>query len=636
MTEPQNISVLIADAEAEEVKLLTIGIRTVFPGCRVEAIYSADEVMGWVSRHQWQVVFLDEILLQSGWLSIIPEIRKQLPAAAIVLQTDCNDISIAMQAIRAGADHCFYKKAPTFLSEFPASMKTLLEKRQQHPPQILLMDRTADPYSPLSQEMTEIVYELDTEGRFVNVGPGVVKLLGYTPEELIGMHFSQVIPEEERKLAEHRLNERRTGERATRNLEMRLQPKAGGDKTEIVDVELTAMGRYDQQRQRLGTVGVIRDIRGRNRAIEQREEQLRQQFREREEQIAKEYHDWEQQLERELQKREEEAQREFTRREEELAAEHARLKAEMEKELEHRQELQRRQEELRKEYLKREERLEQEQDRVKTVMQQELDGLKTEMQQELGRRHELQRREEDLRREMQQREERFTEEKGRLSTELERELKEREGRLRQEYQEHVEKLSEERHRLEMELGQRLKDQQEQLRQEAQRHEERLSHERQALETELDRVLEQQQERPNSSGTVLIVEGQQTVLALTRTLLQQHGYTVIEAPSATEAMAICKAFKNPIHLLLTDVGKPGTISLELAQRFTAVRPEMKILFLSGYVTDSQTHMDLLNQGISFLPKPFSPEALVRKIADTVDVTMTTKMPETQSIRLSALP
>jgi CheY-like chemotaxis protein len=269
-------------------------------------------------------------------------------------------------------------------------------------------------------------------------------------------------------------------------------------------------------------------------------------------------------------------------------------------------------------------------------MQQELDGLKTEMQQELERRQELQRREEDLRRELQHRDQRFIEEKTRLSADLERQIKEREGHLRQEYQEHVEKLSEERHRLEMELGQRLKDQQEQLRQETQRHEERLSHERKALETELDRVLEQQQERPNSSGTVLIVEGQQTVLALTRTLLQQHGYTVIESPSATEAMAICKAFKNPIHLMLTDVGKPGTISLELAQRFTAVRPEMKVLFLSGYVTDSQTHVDLLNQGISFLAKPFSPEALVRKIADTVDVTVTTKTTETQSIRLSALP
>jgi PAS domain S-box-containing protein len=635
MAHPENMSVLIADAEAEEVKLLTIEIRNVFPYCRVEAIYSADEVLTWVSRHDWNVVFLDEILFQSGWLSLIPEIRKQLPKAAVVLQTERNDISIAMQAIRAGADHCYYKKAPTFLSELPPSLKALLERRQQQPAPMLLTDRTNDPYSPLSQEMTEIVYELDMDGRFVNVGPGVVKLLGYTPEELVGMHFSKVIPEDERQLAEHRLNERRTGDRATRNLEFRLLPKTG-DKSEIVDVELTAMGRYDEHRHRLGTVGVIRDIRGRNRAIAQREEQLREQFREREEQIAKEYHAWEQQLEQELQKREEEAQREFSRREQDLAAEHARLKAEMEKELEHRQELQRRQEELQKEYVQREERLEQEQDRFKSVMQQELEGLKTEMQQELERRQELQRREEDLRRELQQREQRFTEEKTLLSAELERQIQERESQLRQEYQQHVEKISEERHRLEMDLGQRLKEQQEQLRQETQRQEERLSHERKALETELDRVLEQQQERPNSSGTVLIVEGQQTVLALTRTLLQQHGYTVIEAPSATEAMAICKAFKNPIHLMLTDVGKPGTISLELAQRFTAVRPEMKVLFLSGYVTDSKTHVDLLNQGISFLAKPFSPDALVRKIADTVDVTTSFKPAETKSVRLSALP
>jgi two-component SAPR family response regulator len=101
------------------------------------------------------------------------------------------------------------------------------------------------------------------------------------------------------------------------------------------------------------------------------------------------------------------------------------------------------------------------------------------------------------------------------------------------------------------------------------------------------------------------------------------------------MSICKAFKNPIHLLLTDVARPGTITLELAGRFTAIRPEMKILFLSGYVTDSKTHADLLNRGMAFLPRPFTPDTLIRKIADIVDVTDTNGI-DVDSIRLSALP
>jgi DNA-binding NtrC family response regulator len=82
----QNITVLIANAEAEEVKTITIGFRTVFPGCRVETIFSADDILDWVSRHEWQVVFLDEPLLQSSAMTLIPEIRKRLPRSAINLQ----------------------------------------------------------------------------------------------------------------------------------------------------------------------------------------------------------------------------------------------------------------------------------------------------------------------------------------------------------------------------------------------------------------------------------------------------------------------------------------------------------------------------------------------------------------------
>ena len=633
MTQHQNITVLIANAEAEEVKTITIGFRTVFPGCRVETIYSADDILDWVARNEWQVVFLDEPLLQSGAMTVIPEIRKRLPKSAIILQTDRNDISTAMQAIRAGADHCFYKKSPTFSAEFPAAAKALLDKQSQ-PAQ--LVDRSAEAYLRLSEEMTEIVYELDHEGRFINVGPGVVKLLGYTPEELIGTHFSKVIPEEERQLAEHRLNERRTGDRATRNMELRLKPKASGEtQSEAVEVELTAMGRYNHQRQMMGTVGVIRDIRGHKQVIQQREEQLRQQFQQREEQLGQEYHLWEQQIEQELQHREEEMQRQYRQREEQLAQEHERLKADMQQELERRRALQQQEKEYLSELQRREEELRQEVKRKEEQLAQEQSRLQTEMQKELEhQRQELQRREEELRLELLQQEERFDQEKAKVDVYLEEELKHRELQLREDYQRQVEALSQERHRLETELEQKLKQQQDKLRQDAQQQEEKLHVERQALEIELERVL-QQQNHQNSCGTVLIVEPQATVLGVTRALLQQHGYVVVEAPSASEAMSICKAFKNPIHLLLTDVARPGTITLELAGRFTAIRPEMKILFLSGYVTDSKTHADLLNRGMAFLPRPFTPDTLIRKIADIVDVTDTTVV-DVDSIRLSALP
>lgn len=623
MTTSQSVSVLIANAEAEEVKLLTIGMRSVFPGCRVEAIYSAEEVLEWLTYHEWHIVVLDESLLQSGWLSTIPEVRTRLPKAAVILETDRNDISVAMQAIRAGADHCFYKKAPTFLTEFPSATKALLEKREQQA--VVVLDRSVDPYTRLSEEMTEIVYELDGDGRFVTVGPGVVKLLGYTPEELIGTHFSKVVPEDERQMAEHRLNERRTGDRATRNLELRLKPKGASDKSQAIEVELTAMGRYNRQRQVTGTVGVIRDIRGHKHALQEREEQWRRQFREREEQLAKEYHEWERQLEEVLQRREQELQQEYKRREEQIAGKRERLSEEMQQELQRREELQRRAEELRREIEQRDQQLAQEQHR-----------LKSEVQQELERRQELQRRQEELQAELQKREERFQQEKARLEIDLGRELKEREAELRQEYQQQVEKLSEERHRLESELERRLQQQKEQLRQDARRQEEKLQLERRELEQELDRALAQEPHRADSSGTILIVEPQPGVVALTRTLLQQHGYTVLDAAGVQEAMAVSDAYKFPIHVLLTDVGKPGTMTVDAAGRFIANRPDMKVLFLSGSATNGDRQIERPDQGLAFLPKPFSPEMLIRKIADIIDVTTSIGTVNADGIRLSALP
>lgn len=634
MANHQQIAVLIANAEAEEVKMITLCFRAVFPGCRVEAIYSADDLLDWVSTHEWHVVFVDETLLQTGVASIITEIRKRLPKSAIIVQTDRNDISTAMQAIRAGADHCFYKKSPTFSTEVPAAAKVLLEKVGQPP---ISSDRSSEVYARLSEEMTEIVYELDNEGRFVTVGPGVVRLLGYTPEELIGTHFSAVIPEEERSLAEHRLNERRTGNRATRNLELRLKPKQSEDAQGPVDVELTAMGRYNQQRQIMGTVGVIRDIRDRKHAIQQREDQLKQQFRHREEELGQEFHQWEQQIDEELHRREEELRLQHRRREEELGQEHARLKTDLQQELEcrralqqreqeHLLELQRREEELRREIKEREEQFEQQQRQLQSTMKKELE------QQRL----ELKRREEELRRELQQQEERFTQEKANVDVYLQRELKQRESRLREEYQKQVEALSQERHRLETELEEKHQQQQEQLRQDAKLEEEKLNAERHELEVELERVLKHQQDHPDSSGTVLIVEPQPTVMGVTRTLLQQHGYIVVEAPTPSEAMAICKVFKKPLHLLLTDVGKAGMFPLELARKFAALRPEMKILFLSVSLPADKTPMDFADEGISFLSRPFTPDMLIRKIADTIDITATGAILGADSIRLSALP
>ena len=185
-------------------------------------------------------------------------VRQLAPKAVLITQTDQNDIGIAMQAIRAGAEHCLYKKSPTFLSDLPAVAKTLLEKRNAP----AAPEPSTDHFVPLAEHMTEVVYELDPEGRFVNTRPGVVSLLGYTPDELIGTHFSKIVPAEELHLAHYHVNERRTGSARPAMPSSTSSPGGEGKQPELIEIELTAMGLYDPQRRILGTVGVIRAMSG--------------------------------------------------------------------------------------------------------------------------------------------------------------------------------------------------------------------------------------------------------------------------------------------------------------------------------------------------------------------------------------
>jgi len=118
-------------------------------------------------------------------------------------------------------------------------------------------------------------------------------------------------------------------------------------------------------------------------------------------------------------------------------------------------------------------------------------------------------------------------------------------------------------------------------------------------------------------TVLLVEDVDTVRALAREILRLNGYTVVEARHGREALLLSEAHRGPIHLLLTDVMMPGMSGGELARRLREVRPEARVLYMSGYADDAIFRRALPGKEGAFLEKPFTAAALSRKVREVLD-------------------
>lgn len=116
-------------------------------------------------------------------------------------------------------------------------------------------------------------------------------------------------------------------------------------------------------------------------------------------------------------------------------------------------------------------------------------------------------------------------------------------------------------------------------------------------------------RPGGSETILLVEDEPAVRLLTRTLLVQHGYNVVEAPNGETALQIAATHDAPIHLLLTDVVMPRMGGRELADRLLQQRPDIRVVYVSGYAEHAIARHGILEEGCILLQKPFTPDALL---------------------------
>ena len=121
-----------------------------------------------------------------------------------------------------------------------------------------------------------------------------------------------------------------------------------------------------------------------------------------------------------------------------------------------------------------------------------------------------------------------------------------------------------------------------------------------------------EEVAGGTETILVVEDEPNLREITRIFLEDYGYRVLEAVDVEEALQIAKTFADPIHLLLTDVIMPGMSGRQLASQILTARPEMKVVYMSGYNDDLLVHHEVLEPGVTLLQKPFDKVQLATKI------------------------
>ena len=124
-------------------------------------------------------------------------------------------------------------------------------------------------------------------------------------------------------------------------------------------------------------------------------------------------------------------------------------------------------------------------------------------------------------------------------------------------------------------------------------------------------------QPPGGGTILVVEDEDAIRAVTGRILTRNGYTVIAVATGAEAIDVARREQQEIHLLLTDVIMPQMLGKEVAARIRATRPGLRTLFMSGYAHPVLTSQGTLEPGVALIEKPFTGNALLDRVKEILD-------------------
>ncbi|HTR38577.1 MAG TPA: ATP-binding protein [Bryobacteraceae bacterium] len=121
---------------------------------------------------------------------------------------------------------------------------------------------------------------------------------------------------------------------------------------------------------------------------------------------------------------------------------------------------------------------------------------------------------------------------------------------------------------------------------------------------------------NGNETLLLLEDEEDVRELATELLGSLGYSILKAANGDDALQISTSYPEEIHVLVTDVVLPGMNGRQVAERLKAQRPQLKVLYTSGYTQAAIAHRGVLEQGVAFIPKPYTPDDLAAKVREVL--------------------
>ncbi len=269
-----NSKILIVDDEPRFCESLGLLLST--QGYQISTATSGGEAQKLFANQQFDLALLDLVIPDMDGHQLMEYINRHFPDTMIVIITGNASLDSAVSALKKGAYD--YLRKPFEYEELLATVQNALNQKKLKKEKEFIngkLEISEDRYQYLVENSPDIIYTLDDEGNFTFVSNAVERILGFKSGQLIGKNYTTVIYDEDLAKAKWTFNERRTGERATSGVELRLKSIKGDEaavpcEVKHVTVELKCTGIYDKPaseriKSYLGTHGVARDISDRKR-----------------------------------------------------------------------------------------------------------------------------------------------------------------------------------------------------------------------------------------------------------------------------------------------------------------------------------------------------------------------------------